>query len=48
MDNVIITPHMSGRTVQTALLRKLLFRENVRRFAHGEPLLNVVDKVKGY
>ncbi len=48
LDNVIITPHMSGRTVQSALLRKLLFRENVRRFAAGEPLLNVVDKVQGY
>jgi hypothetical protein len=25
-----------------------LWRENVRRFAEGEPLLCVVDKAKGY
>jgi hypothetical protein len=25
-----------------------LFRENIRRFAAGEPLLCVVDKDKGY
>ncbi len=48
MDNVIITPHMSGRTVEKDVRVWYLFRENVRRFANGEPLLNVVDKEAGY
>jgi hypothetical protein len=25
-----------------------VFEENLRRFAHGEPLLHVVDKEVGY
>ncbi|MBI1386825.1 MAG: MBL fold metallo-hydrolase [bacterium] len=48
MDNVIITPHMSGRTSESYERRWLLLRENVRRFAAGEPMYNVVDKKAGY
>jgi hypothetical protein len=29
-------------------LRWLLYRENLRRFAAGEPLLSVVDPERGY
>lgn len=47
MANVIITPHVAGRGGEHerhAVLRK----ENLRRYAAGEPLLNVVDPARGY
>ena len=46
--NLVITPHNSG---QSAIRRKRLMElvtENVRRFSLGLPLMNVVDKEKGY
>ena len=46
--NLVITPHVSGRAELTGERRRALFHENLRRFARGEPLLNVVDKVAGY
>ena len=48
MDNVIITPHIASRSDFRDWRRWLLYRENVRRFAAGEPLLSVVNKGKGY
>jgi len=46
--NVVITPHIAGAS-DRSLGRVLdLLRENIRRFAAGEPLLNSVDKAKGY
>lgn len=48
LKNVILTPHMSARAYETDRLAWHLLRENVRRFAAGEPLLNVVDKKAGY
>lgn len=47
-DNVVITPHVSGRGEITEERRRALYRENLRRFAAGEPLLNTVDKEAGY
>lgn len=47
-ENVIITPHIAGASDQVLRRRVDLVRENVRRFARGLPLLNVVDKRKGY
>jgi phosphoglycerate dehydrogenase-like enzyme len=47
-DNVVITPHVSGRSALTVERWQALYRENLRRFAAGEPLLNVVDKQAGY
>jgi len=46
--NLVITPHNSGSAPirQTRLLA--LITENVRRYSNGLPLMNVVDKVKGY
>ena len=41
--NVIITPHASGHSPHSGTRMFDLFCENVRRFAAGEPLLNVVD-----
>ena len=48
MPNVIITPHVAARAALTSEQWKRLYHENLRRFAAGEPLLNVVDKQAGY
>lgn len=48
LDNVIVTPHTawsSGRVLDRSVE---LFCDNLRRFAAGEPLLNVVDPIAGY
>ncbi|HET9278090.1 MAG TPA: D-2-hydroxyacid dehydrogenase [Flavitalea sp.] len=46
--NLVITPHNSGQAAirQTRLIN--LLAENVRRYSCGLPLMNVVDKAKGY
>jgi phosphoglycerate dehydrogenase-like enzyme len=46
--NVIITPHTAGQSPGGLRRAHELFRENLRRFAAGEMLLNVVDKKSGY
>jgi phosphoglycerate dehydrogenase-like enzyme len=46
--NVIITPHSAGQSPGGDRRRHEVFRENLRRFAAGEMLLNVVDKKVGY
>lgn len=48
MENVIITPHVAGRSDGLGERHMGLFRENVRRFMEGLPLRNVVDKQAGY
>ena len=45
---MILTPHVSGRSPLSERRRFELFAENLRRFARGLPLLNVVDKQAGY
>ena len=48
LPNVIVTPHTawsSGRVLDRSVE---LFCDNLRRFAKGEPLLNVVDPTAGY
>jgi phosphoglycerate dehydrogenase-like enzyme len=47
-DKVLITPHVSSHAELTGERRWDVFQENIRRFAAGEPLLNVVDKQLGY
>jgi phosphoglycerate dehydrogenase-like enzyme len=47
-ENVIITPHIAGRSDGEDARYLALFKENLRRFSAGEPLLHVVDKQKGY
>jgi phosphoglycerate dehydrogenase-like enzyme len=47
-DNVLITPHIAGSSDGVQERRMELLKENLRRFVGGEPLLNVVDKQKGY
>lgn len=46
--NVLITPHVAGRSELTAERWRAVRLENLRRFGLGEPLLNVVDKQAGY
>jgi phosphoglycerate dehydrogenase-like enzyme len=48
MENVIITPHIAGRSDGERARYLALFKENLRRFGAGEPLIYVVDKQKGY
>jgi phosphoglycerate dehydrogenase-like enzyme len=43
--NVVITPHVSGATLE--FLDDLVI-ENVRRYLAGEPLLNLIDPDRGY
>jgi phosphoglycerate dehydrogenase-like enzyme len=42
LANVIMTPHCSGRTEETTFRRIETIAENLRRFAKGEQLLNVL------
>lgn len=47
-ENAIITPHIAGRSDQDAGRMVGTIQENIRRFVEGKPLINVVDKQKGY
>ncbi len=47
-ENVLITPHLAGTSDRIREREMELLKENLRRFAAGEPLLNVVDKQRGY
>lgn len=44
MPNVILTPHTAGYSTAIAARHLATLVENVRRFASGETLLNVVEK----
>ena len=44
MPNVILTPHVAGCSPRIAERHLGVVVENVRRFAAGEPLINVVNK----
>jgi phosphoglycerate dehydrogenase-like enzyme len=48
MPGVILTPHMAGEGPHLQARREGVLRENCRRFAAGEPLLNVVDKASWF
>ncbi len=48
LANVAISPHTGGRSAGAQDRKWRLWRENVRRFVAGEPLLCVVDKAKGF
>ncbi len=48
MDNVILTPHISGFTSHYDDRAVDLFAENLRRYLAGEPLLNLVERERGY
>ena len=46
--NLVITPHNSGVAPMRQVRLVALVAENVRRYSHGLPLMNVVDKARGY
>jgi len=48
LDNVIISPHVSGFTHHYDRRAINLFSENLRRYLNGQPLLNKVDRDAGY
>ena len=48
LENVIITTHCAGLSQRRPQRTFEFFRENLRRYVAGEPLLNVVDKKLGY
>ncbi|HVW03262.1 MAG TPA: D-2-hydroxyacid dehydrogenase [Planctomycetaceae bacterium] len=44
MENVLLTPHVAAASTHIAERHTATLLENVRRFAAGEPLVNVVNK----
>lgn len=48
MNNVIITPHVAARGLAVKQREWWVMRENLRRYVAGEPMLCVVDTLKGY
>jgi phosphoglycerate dehydrogenase-like enzyme len=49
LPQVLLTPHISGRGDPSAWEpNRQLFADNLRRFLRSEPLLNVVDRQRGY
>jgi D-2-hydroxyacid dehydrogenase (NADP+) len=48
LDNVIVTPHISGGTPRYMERAVALFCDNLRRYLADEPLRNVVDPARGY
>lgn len=48
LENCVISPHIGGQSPEARDRQWRLWRENVRRFVAGEPLLCVVDKKLGY
>jgi len=48
LPNVVMTAHTSGWGVERQQRLVALFADNVRRYAAGMPLRNVVDKKAGY
>ena len=48
VDNVIVSPHVSGFVASYDDDCCALFAENLRRYPAGAPLLSLVDRAKGY
>ncbi|MDR1599012.1 MAG: D-2-hydroxyacid dehydrogenase [Oscillospiraceae bacterium] len=50
LDNVVITPHVSGRVDDPTNVTLIydIFEDNLRRFCAGQPLRHVVDRKLGY
>jgi phosphoglycerate dehydrogenase-like enzyme len=46
--NTVITPHTAGDSSEKERRCVEILRENLIRFAHGESLMNLVDKQRGY
>lgn len=48
LDNVLVLPHVSATTPNFWARQVALIRENAKRYASGEALLNRVDAKRGY
>jgi len=48
LENVLISPHVAGFTPRYDERATALFAENLGRYLSGEPMLNLVDKARGY
>jgi phosphoglycerate dehydrogenase-like enzyme len=48
LDNVILSPHVAGFTVNYDRWAVKLFADNLGRYLAGQPLLNLVDRERGY
>ncbi len=48
LGNAILSPHISGLSLNSEVYTMALFAENLRRYLIGEMLFNVVDLKKGY
>jgi phosphoglycerate dehydrogenase-like enzyme len=48
LDNIIITPHISGRVADLYGLATDIFSDNLRRYLAQQPLRNEVDPARGY
>jgi len=46
LDNVAITPHISGPSIRAEIAP--IFDDNLRRYLSGRPLRHVVDRERGY
>ena len=49
LPQILLTPHISasGEANMAEPLRRL-FADNLRRYLDGQPLINVVDRARGY
>jgi phosphoglycerate dehydrogenase-like enzyme len=48
LPNVFATPHISWNSPEVRARTMVLFIDNLRRYVHGEPMMNIVDKHAGY
>ena len=48
LPNVILSPHVAGRSPNVKVALTNLFCENLRHYLNGEKLFNVVNKKKGF
>jgi phosphoglycerate dehydrogenase-like enzyme len=48
LDNIVITPHISGRVADLYALATEIFCDNLARYGAGEALRNQVDPARGY
>jgi phosphoglycerate dehydrogenase-like enzyme len=46
--NLILTPHIAGKSANTSVAATEIFRDNLARYLAGQPLKNLVDKELGF
>jgi D-2-hydroxyacid dehydrogenase (NADP+) len=48
LENLFVSPHLSGATPRAVERQVNIFKDNLRRFIENEPFINEVDKERGY